>query len=115
MRTAQQDLRERYFDRERVTFGKYIKARPDDGKGHFLLGETHRLENPDGPDFGPRLAAYTAAIQADPGYSLPFQEIGMAHRQQGNEPAARAAFEKYLELAPEALDAGIIRWYLTEM
>ena len=115
LRTGQQDLRERYFNRARVAFGKYANARPDDGRGHFLLGETHRLENPDGPDFRPRLAAYTAAAKADPSYALPHKEIGMAQRQQGNDGAARAAFEKYLELDPEALDAGIIRWYMSQM
>jgi len=80
-----------------------------------MSAEALRLEAPDGPDFGPRIAAYTAAVEADPGYALAYKEIGMAQRQQGNPGAARAALEKYLALSPDAVDAGIIRWYIAQM
>lgn len=115
LRTGMQDLREQYFARARGAFVKYAKARPADARGHHLTGETLRLEAPDGPDLGPRIAAYTAAVETDPGYAEAYKEIGMAQRQQGNADAARAAFEKYLSLTPEAVDAGIIRWYMAQM
>ena len=115
LRTGMQDLQERYFGRARGAFQKYVAARPASGQGHYLMGEAYRREAPDGPDFGPRLEAYTNAVEADPGYAQAYKEIGMAQRQQGNAGAARAAFGKYLELTPDAIDAGIIRWYLKDL
>lgn len=112
LRTGAQDLREGYFTRARQAFEKYARARPEEGNGHFLIGETWRLASPDGPDFAPRLAAYETAVEVEPDYAFAWKEIGMSHRQQANATAARDAFERYLALSPDAIDAGIIRWYL---
>jgi len=112
LRTGAQDLREGYFERARMAFEKYTRARPTDAQGHYLVGETLRRESPDGPEFEARIAAYTEAVQVDPDYALAYKEIGMAHRQQGRTEAAREALQKFLMLAPDAVDAGIIRWYL---
>ena len=114
LRTGMQDLSERYFDRARMAFDKYRTARPADARGHFLLGEAHRLQAPDGPDFEPRITAYKAAITADPGYARAYKELGLAHRQAGDAAAARTALQGYLERDANALDAGIIRWYLNQ-
>lgn len=115
LRTGAQDLQEGYFERARVAFQKYAQARPADAQGHYLVGEAIRRQAPDGPDFAARITAYTAAVEADPDYALAYKEIGMAHRQQGNSVEARAALDKYLSLAPDAVDAGIIRWYLASL
>ncbi len=115
MTTGVLDLEERYFERARRALTRYTAARPDDARGHFLLAETDRFEHPDGPDFAPRISAYEAALEADPGYAPALREIGMAERQQGNSAEARAAFENYLIVNGNALDAGIIRWYLSQM
>lgn len=112
LRTGAQDVNERYFERARLAFQKYRDARPDEAQGHFLIGETYRLEAPDGPDFESRMAAYQAAIAAEPEFAAAHKELGLAHRQQGHTEPARAALEQYLALEPDAVDAGIIRWYL---
>lgn len=115
LRTGAQDLDERYFERARVAFQKYRDARPDEAQGHFLIGEAYRMEAPDGPGFEPRITAYQAAIAAEPDYAPAHKELGMAYRQQGQSESARAALERYLALDPDAVDAGIIRWYLENL
>ena len=113
LRTGLQDLRERYFDRARQAFQKFVSARPDKAQGYFLLAESYRLEAPDGPDFGPRQAAYREAIAAESDYAQAYLELGMAARQQGKAQVASEMFQRYLELNSEAVDAGIVRWYLS--
>lgn len=112
LRTGAQDLREGYYQRARSAFTKYAQARPASGEGHYLIGESYRLDAPDGPDFAPRMTAYEAAIAADPDYAYAWKEIGMTHRQLNAVNAANSAFQRYLELNPDAADAGIIRWYM---
>ncbi len=115
LRTGAQDLRERYFDRAASAFRKYVHAQPEDPRGYFLLGETDRLAAPDGPDFSRRVTAYQQAVQAREDYAPAYLELGMAARQQGQVDTARQAFERYLSLAPEAADVGIVRWYLENL
>ncbi len=107
-----QDLRERFFVRGRQAFRKFIAARPDKAQGHYLLAESYRLQAPDGPDFQPREAAYQAAVRAEPDYAKAHLELGMTARQQQRTQVANQAFRRYLELRPEAPDAGIVRWYI---
>lgn len=109
---ARMDLDERQFGRAREALGKYLLVHPDDPEAHFLLGESHRRENPMGPDFEECQAAYRAALEHDSGYAPAYRELGMTERQQHKNDAARAAFEQYLNYAAEAPDAGIVRGYL---
>jgi hypothetical protein len=39
----------------------------------------------------------------------------LLHRERGESPLAREAFERYLTLDPQAVDAGIVRLYLQEL
>ena len=60
------------------------------------------------------IAAYLHAAELDPNYADPHRELGLLYRAQSRPEQARAEFEKYLQLNPKAIDAGIIRGYLTE-
>lgn len=111
---ASLDLRDRFFDRARNALQKYLSVEPS-AQAEFLVGETHRLAALEGPDFEPRLAAYRRAVELDSRYAPAYREIGMAERQRGGAPAAAAALQRYVELAPEAPDAGIIRAYLEDL
>lgn len=110
--TAKLDFEEGQFGRAREGLERYQLARPDDPEGYFLMGEAFRRETPNGPDFDNAIAAYAMAIEKDANYAQAHREIGMAHRILGNTPAARAAFERYLRMADNAADAGIIRGYM---
>jgi predicted Zn-dependent protease len=109
---ARLDIQERQFGRAREALQKYLAVHPDDPEAHFLLGETHRRSNPQGPDFTSSQAAYQAALNQDTAFAPALREMGMTLRIQHQNAAARDAFEKYLESAADAPDAGIIRYYL---
>jgi len=55
------------------------------------------------------LALYKRVIQASPTYAPAWRGIGLVHERLGDKPAARAAYQKYLQLAPGAPDAAGIR------
>ena len=109
---ARLDIGERQFIRAREALEKYLLVHPDDPEAHYLLGETWRRSNPQGPDFADSQAAYQAALALDSAYTPALREMGMTRRIQRNDAAAREAFEQYLEFAADAADAGIIRYYL---
>lgn len=103
---------EQQYGRAREALLKYLSVNTQDAEAHFLVGETYRRENPGGPDFTECMTAYNKALQHDPDYAAAYREIGMAHRVQGNNSEARAAFERYLAIAPDEADAGIVRGYM---
>ena len=113
--TAKLDFDEGQFARAREGLDRYVQAVPKDPEGYFLMGEAYRRENPKGPDFAKAIEAYEAAIDQDWRYADAHKEIGMAYRLMGENDAAIDAFERYLRLAPNAADAGIIRAYLEEL
>jgi predicted Zn-dependent protease len=112
---ARLDISARQFDRAREALTKYLMVEPDDPEAYFLLGEAYRKENPQGPDFAPSQAAYRSALEQDSAYAPAHKELGMTHRVQRQNEAARAAFEEYLVHAEDAPDAGIIRAYLENL
>ncbi len=112
---ARLDIKERQFGRARESLDRYLQVHPGDAEAHFLLGESYRSENPLGPDFANSQADYRAALEHDSAYAPAYKELGMAHRVQKQNDAAREAFEKYLVFAGDAPDAGIIRGYLERL
>lgn len=89
---------------------KHLARQPDSPRGHFAGGELNRRSgrNDDA------IKAYAQAAELDPSYAEPHRELGLLYRAQNRPGEARAEFEKYLQLNPKALDAGIIRGYMTE-
>jgi len=109
---ARLDLQERQFVRAREALQKYLLVHADDPQAHYLLGETYRREGPQGPDFGESQRAYQMALSHDSAFAPALKELGMTYRIQRKNADARKAFERYLAVDPEAVDAGIIRGYL---
>jgi tetratricopeptide (TPR) repeat protein len=50
------------------------------------------------------VALYQAALAVDPANPLIYKRLGMAYRAMGDLVGARAAFRKYLEMEPDAVD-----------
>ena len=55
------------------------------------------------------IKAFQKAVELDPSYAAAHKELGYALVKQGDFKGAVAQFNKYLELAPKAPDAGEIR------
>jgi tetratricopeptide (TPR) repeat protein len=61
---------------------------------------------------GEALRALDAAIKADPRYAPAFLLQGVIHQDRGRKPAARAAYQKYLQLEPAGPQAADVRQIL---
>jgi len=112
---ARMDIAGQHFQRARDSLERFLMVHPDDPEAHFLLGETYRRTNPQGPDFTDSQAAYQVALENDSAYAPALKEMGMTQRLQRQNETAKRYFEMYLEYAADAPDAGIIRGYLEGM
>jgi beta-barrel assembly-enhancing protease len=74
-------------------------------------GDVHRLRGQEG-DFDAALADYTAAVALGGEQPETHRGLGLLYRARKQSPEARTSFERYLQLAPEAPDAGMIKSYL---
>jgi regulator of sirC expression with transglutaminase-like and TPR domain len=61
------------------------------------------------------LTAYQRATSLDAAYAEPHRELGLLYRRLRDAENARAAFERYLALRPDAVDASIIRKFLRDL
>ncbi len=52
---------------------------------------------------------FRKAVQANSGFAAAWRALGLAHEKLGEWGQAKTAFQKYLQLAPNASDAGQIR------
>ncbi len=55
------------------------------------------------------MVQFRRAIAASPGFAMAWRGLGMAHERLGDTRSATAAFQRYLQLAPNASDAATIR------
>ena len=78
---------------------------PTDWRGRtgFALGEAHRRRGEAG-DAATALALFTAASSAPDAPAAVFRELGHLLAAAGEADSARAAFRRYLDLAPNAED-----------
>ncbi len=76
-------------------------------------GEVYRLRQSPG-DADRALALFRDALTLPDAPVEVHRSMGLVHRSLNQAPAAQAAFERYLELHPQAPDAGLIKTYLEE-
>jgi tetratricopeptide (TPR) repeat protein len=58
---------------------------------------------------------FKQAIDVDPGHAPAYRGLGLVYQAQGKKDKAKAAFEKYLRLAPNAADAAAIRQRIAKL
>ena len=75
---------------------KLVAAYPNDERALFNLGNYHFGQQ----EYEQAIAHYKKATEIAPDYSLAYNLLGYANRQQGNYPEAEQAFKKYIELIP---------------
>jgi len=107
------ELQLRQPERTLALLDRLTKTDPGAADLQHYTGEVHRLRHADGDEAEAR-TAYNAAIATDPGYARAWRGLGMLERSVGKHDAARSAFQKYLELNPEAPDAKFLQGYLAE-
>ncbi|WP_147652159.1 M48 family metallopeptidase [Vulcaniibacterium gelatinicum] len=80
----------------------------------FYLGEAHRRRNR-GDDKAKAAALYAEALSLPQPPAAAWREQGMLLREQGDQASALAALRRYLEAAPDAGDAALVRHYITKL
>ena len=102
---------------ESLAFLTRALARPA-GKAEYLFarGEVYRLRAR-ASDFDQQSALedFRAAIAAGNEPPETYRSLGMIYRARKESAAAQASFARYLELAPKAPDAAMVRNYIEEL
>ena len=80
----------------------------------YARGETYRLRAGEG-DLDAAVKDYLAAAGAGGEPAETHRSLGSVYRARQQAPEAKASFRRYLELAPNAPDASMIKSYLEEM
>jgi predicted Zn-dependent protease len=106
------EVRRRRFGESLVLFDRMLAASPRDGQVQFSKGEVYRQRAREG-DAKLALDAYRAALDMDGTPPEVHRALGTVLRQEGDGADAARAFQRYLELKPQAEDAELIRSYLT--
>jgi hypothetical protein len=79
----------------------------------YARGEVYRLRAKD-DDLDASIADFTAAAAAGGEPPQTHRSLGLVHRARKELPEAKASFQRYLELDPQAPDAAMIKTYLEE-
>jgi predicted Zn-dependent protease len=94
---------------------RFLSRNPENARAHYAAGEAWRSLGC-GPTCADRAIdeySRAAALPGTPPDAL--RKKGLLHRERGEMPAAREAFERFLALDPTAIDAGLIRVYVREL
>lgn len=108
------EIRRGQYEESLVLFDRLLGREPADAQLRYARGEVYRLrgEPADLPHALDDLSRATVAVTAP---AEAFRSLGLVHQQRADAVAAAQAFERYLALAPEAPDAGMVRAYLSEL
>ena len=110
----QDEIKRGQFEESLALFNRLLKQADNDAQLLYARGETYRLRaGPD--DEAHAFQDLTLASQQAQAPALAYRSLGLLHKQRSDKPAAVRAFEHYLNMAPDASDANLIKTYLTEL
>jgi beta-barrel assembly-enhancing protease len=110
---VQEELRRGQFDESLELFNRKLKLRPEDPQFLYARGDALRQRGKE-EDVAQALADLQKGAALDQAPPELFRSLGLLHRKRDEADAADAAFEKYLALAPDSGDAGLIKTYLSK-
>jgi predicted Zn-dependent protease len=97
----------RDFARNRVVLDRLLADAVNPGELHYFDGEFYRLRGEEGDDHK-AVAAYQSAIALGGAPPAVHRALGNSLLRQGRRAEAKAAFEFYLSVAPDAPDWALI-------
>lgn len=119
---AQLDTRAGRFALAQEQLDRVLRITPKDPLAHLYYGDLHRLRSQraksteEKNDLAKKaLASYERTTELDPKLPDPYRQLGLLYYQQKDNTKAKAAFEQYLALKPDATDARRIREYIVEL
>ena len=108
------ELKRGQYDESIVLFTRRSQRRPERGDFRYALGEARRLRGQDG-DVAAAEQDLRAALTLEQPPAATHRSLGLLLRQQDRRAEARDAFQRYLQAAPNAADAGMIQSYLNDL
>jgi predicted Zn-dependent protease len=96
-------------------FARLIARSPQRADYRVARGETYRLRANDGADLDLAIAEFKAAASVGGEPPEAHRGLGMIYRQRNQPAEAKASLQRYLEMAPEAPDAAMVKSYLEEL
>jgi predicted Zn-dependent protease len=110
------ELARRTYDTTIQVFTELQKDAAPEYRGlySFYLGEAHRRRGRKN-DKAAAAAYYPQALAEPAAPAATWREQGLLLRDAGQTEAALAALRRYLELAPAADDAAVVRHYITQL
>jgi beta-barrel assembly-enhancing protease len=116
------DIRAGRFALAQEQLDRVLAVTPKDATAQMYYGDLHRLQSQRSraPEDRQRLAQlaldrYERAATLDPKFPDPWRQLGLLYYQQKDPARAREAFQRYLELKPDAPDGKRIKEYLVEL
>jgi beta-barrel assembly-enhancing protease len=109
------DIEAGRYGTAKTALERVLAVGPTDAKAHYYLGELYRKQRRDPADVEHAIIAYQNAAEYDPSYPEPQRNLGLLYYTRGKRAEARQAFERYLELKPQAEDRQQVREYLLEL
>jgi tetratricopeptide (TPR) repeat protein len=113
-RLLEDEIQRGRFDESLVLFNRLLAQEPGQAELLYFRGEARRLRGAAG-DETLALSDYQAAIATGRAPAQAHRALGTMYRSTRQTEAAREAWQRYLEAAPEAPDAALIRQSLEEM
>jgi beta-barrel assembly-enhancing protease len=108
------EIRRGQYEESLVLFDRMAAKDSGDAEVLYARGEIYRLRDEAGDpqrSFDNLLAA--SRLQAVPAGT--YRSLGLVYRQRADRAQAVESFEKYLQVAPDAPDAGLVKSYLGEL
>lgn len=110
----QDEVRRGQFDESLALMDRLVRQSPRDPALLYARGEVRRLRA-GADDAVMAIKDLQAAAPLEGAPTIVHRSLGLLYRQQGDLPAAVAAFARYLELSADAPDAGLIRQTIQEI
>ncbi len=119
---ARLDIQAGRFKLAEEQLDRVLTITPRDPVAQLYYGDLHRLQSQRARDAADKadkakkaLERYERAAELDPAFADPFRQLAFLYYQQKDNERAKAAFQKYLALKPDAPDARRIKEYLIEL
>jgi len=102
------------YEESLVLFDRLLHRNPADAEALYARGEVYRLRE-EKDDLARSFDDLQRAATLHKAPAQTWRSLGLVHKTRAEAPPAVQCFEKYLALAPEAPDAGLIRSYVAEL
>lgn len=110
----QDEIKRGQYEESLVLFGRMLQQRADDAEVLYARAEVYRQRAAEN-DLAQAVGDLQRASALERAPAETWRALGLIHRQRAEPALARAAFEKYLALAPQAADSGLIKSYVSEL